>query len=105
MHKNNVSDNQSMVESLYYGQVEGKLHTFTQLDHLPPMMIDSHLLRAIRFPMMASLELPKKFNLSSEVYENIYNSMPLDDDAEENVGMTTLPHSTILLNDICTSGK
>ena len=68
-------------------------------------MIYSHLVRAIRFPMMASLELPKEFNLSSEVYENIYNSMPLDDDAEENVGMTTLPHSTILLNDICTSGK
>ena len=43
-------------------------------------MIYSHLVRAIRFPMEPIAGSPNHVRLSAEVYDNIYNSMPYDDD-------------------------
>ena len=43
-------------------------------------MIYSHLVRAIRFSMEPIIGFPNQFKLSTKVYENIYNSVPYDDD-------------------------
>ena len=69
-----------VVEGFYYGQVEGKVDTYRLLDQSPVVMIYSHLVRAIRFPMEPIVGSPNHVRLSAEVYENIYNSMPYDDD-------------------------
>ena len=60
-------------------KVEGKVDTYRLLDKTPVVMIYSHLVRAIRFPMEPIVGFPNQLKLSAEVYENIYNSMPYDD--------------------------
>ncbi len=72
-----------VVEGFFYGQVEGKSDTYRLLDHTYPVMIYSHLVRAIHFlmePIARSLGQFSQYKLSIEVYERIYNSMPYHDD-------------------------
>lgn len=76
-----------VVEGLYYGQNEGKVDTYTLLDQQAPVMIYSHLVRAIRFPMEPILGFHNQFRLSTEIYENIYNSMPFDDVSDQDAGI------------------
>ena len=77
----------NVVEGLYYGQVEGKCDTYSLLSHKPLVMIYSHLVRAIRFPMEPITGFSNQFRLLTEVYENIYNSMPYDYASDENAEM------------------
>ena len=76
-----------VVEGLYYGQVEGSFDTYSLLDHTPLVMIYSHLVRAIRFPMEPIPGCQNRFRLSTEIYENIYNSMPYDDESDQDALM------------------
>lgn len=80
---NKIVKGGNIVEGLYYGLVEGKVDTYTLLNQKPPVMIYSHLVRAIRFPMEAIPSLHNHFKLSSEIYENIYNSMPYEEEGEQ----------------------
>ena len=82
-----------VVEGFYYGQMDGKCDTYSLLDHKPPVMVYSHLIRAIRFPMEPIYGLQNLFKLTTEVYENLYNSMPCDDVAEEDEGILRMPTS------------
>ena len=83
-----------LVEGLYYALVEGKVDTYTLLE--PPVMIYSHLVRAIRFPMEAVPDLHNHFKLSSEIYENIYNSMPYEEGSEQEGSHRVFTPTTIL---------
>ena len=77
-----------LVEGFYYGQVEGKVDTYRLLDQTPVVMIYSHLVRAICFPVELIAGFPNQFKLSTEVYENIYISMPYDDgDSDDGASM------------------
>ena len=83
-----------LVEGLYYALVEGKVDTYTLLE--PPVMIYSHLVRAIRFPMEVVPDLHNHFKLSSEIYENIYNSMPYEEGSEQEGSHRVFTPTTIL---------
>ena len=76
-----------MVEGLYYGQVDGKCDTKLLLDHTPPFMIYSHLVIGIQIPTESMSRLQNLFMLTSDVYENVYNSMSYDDDGKEDEGI------------------
>ena len=58
-----------VVEGFYNGQVDEKCDLYTLLDHKPPVMIYSHLIRAIRFLMEPISRLQNLFKLTIEVYE------------------------------------
>ncbi len=84
---NKIVKGGNLVEGFYYGQAEGKVDTYNLLHHTSPVMIYSHLVRAIRFPMEPTPGIQNEFKLPTEVYENIYNSMPYDDDSDQGASM------------------
>ena len=73
---NCVSAGSYVVEGYYYEKVVGEDDVYHLPARKPLVMLPSHLIRSIKFQMDP---LPKNvnwFTMSSEVYENIYNSMP-----------------------------
>ena len=75
---NCVSVGSYAVEGYYYEKVVREDDVYHLLARKPLVRLPSHLIRSIKFQMDP---LPKNvnwFTMSSEVYENIYNSMPLE---------------------------
>ena len=66
-----------VVKGVWYEQAKGNPYEFKLLNSKPEATLQSHLVRAIKFPMQ-KVGCQRKFLLSSEVYEAIYNSTPFD---------------------------
>ena len=66
-----------VVKGVWYNQAQGNPYEFKLLRSKPEVTLQSHLVRAIKFPMK-KVGRGSKFLLSLEVYEAIYNSTPFD---------------------------
>lgn len=75
---NCIAANTYVVEGHYYEKVEGTADIYYIPDNHPKVLLPSHLVRSIKFPMPPLPTDRNKYILSSEIYELVYNSMPLD---------------------------
>lgn len=66
-----------VVRGTWYAQSKENPYEFKLLQSKPEATLQSHLIRAIKFPMKR-VGCNRRFLLSSEVYEAIYNSTPFD---------------------------
>ena len=66
-----------LVEGYYYELVDGEEDVYYIPASQPKVLLQSHLVRAIKIPMEPLDGEPQQFRLSAEVHENVYNSMPL----------------------------
>ena len=66
-----------VIKGVWYQQARGNPYEFKLLRSKPEVILQSHLVRAIKFPMQ-KVGRGRKFLLSLEVYEAIYNSTPFD---------------------------
>lgn len=67
------------MEGLFYDKVNARHDTYVLLEDKPPAFIYSHLVRCIRFPMCSKNGEPNLYEMSKEVFEQIFNSMPLEE--------------------------
>ena len=75
---NCISANSYLVEGYYYELVEGTEDVYYVPRGSPRVLLASHLVRSIKIPLEPLHGNPHHFKLSPEVYENVYNSMPME---------------------------
>lgn len=73
---NYICANSYLVEGFYYELVDGEQDLYFLPDQ-PKVLLASHLVRSIKIPLEPMQGEPHKLRLYPEVYENVYNSMPL----------------------------
>ncbi|KAI5084591.1 hypothetical protein GOP47_0000760 [Adiantum capillus-veneris] len=66
-----------VVEGLFYDMVNGRDDTYVLLDNKPTALIYSHLVRCISFSMSLREGEHNVYDMSNDIFEQIYNSMPL----------------------------
>ncbi len=64
------------IKGFYYCMINEK--TYKLLDKKPEVFIYSHLVRAIKIPMIPHPSNSKLYTISLDVSESIYNSMPFE---------------------------
>ena len=73
-----IAANTYVVEGQYYEKLEGIAYIYYIPHNHPKVLSPSHLVRSIKFPMPLLPRDTNKYILLFEIYELVYNSMPLD---------------------------
>ena len=73
---NTIDRGSYFVTGMFYGVVDGR--TYTILKQKSPDLLYSHLARSIKIPIEEEESCNNLYKMSLEVYEAIYNSMPID---------------------------
>lgn len=75
---NCISARSYVVQGHFYAKVQNHDDLYHLLDNRPPILIYSHLVRALKFKIEPVQGEGNVFRLPDDVLENMYNSMPLD---------------------------
>ena len=73
-----TSANSYVVEGYFYEKIKGQIDLYCIPTTQPLVILPSHLVRAIKFEMECVEGESNMFQLSPEIQENIYNSMPFN---------------------------
>ncbi|KAI5055417.1 hypothetical protein GOP47_0028938 [Adiantum capillus-veneris] len=77
---NIIKKNLYVVEGLFYDKVNGRDDTYVLLDNKPTTLIYSHLVRCIRFSMSPREGECNVYDMSNDIFEQIYNNMTPEED-------------------------
>ena len=73
---NTIDRGSYFLMGMIYGAIYGR--TYTILQQNPPVLLYSHLVRSIKIPMEEEESCNNLYKMLLEVYEAIFNSMPID---------------------------